>query len=110
VEGEKLVPFLVEAGANVNAKDNAGRSPLHLHCARGRVYAIACLLHLGADVDCADTEGATPMNVAAQHGQEEVQRILLGYGASLPYDSRGANIGLSGSGLPPSSSSSASVG
>ena len=84
-EGEKLVPFLIANGAMVDAKDNSGRTPLHIHCARGRIYAVACLVYHGADTNCqtSDTK-QTPLQVAASHGHDEIQRILLAYGATPP--------------------------
>lgn len=81
-EGEKLVPFLIANGAMVDAKDNSGRTPLHVHCARGRIYAVACLVYHGADPNCKTCDtGQTAWQVAAQHGHEEIQRILTAYGA-----------------------------
>ena len=79
-----MVPFLIAHGANVDAKDNTGRTPLHMHCARGRIYAVACLVYHKADPNCKTIDtGLTPIEVAAQHGHEEIQRILTAYGATV---------------------------
>eukprot|EP01032_Pedospumella_encystans_P020029 gene20029-22763_t len=84
-EGEKLVPFLIANGAMIDAKDNFGRTPLHIHCARGRIYAVACLVYHGADTNCQTLDtGFTPLQVASSHGHDEIQRILLAYGATPP--------------------------
>ena len=82
-EGEKLVPFLIANGAIIDAKDNIGRTPLHVHCARGRIYAVACLVYHGADPNSKTLDtGLTPIEIAASHGHEEIQRILVAYGAT----------------------------
>lgn len=82
-EGEKLVPFLISKGADIDARDHLGQTPLHIHCARGRIYAVACLLHHGADPTCETTDSTreTAMQVATRHEQEEIVKMLLAYGA-----------------------------
>lgn len=44
-EGELLVPMLINRKAKIDAKDKLGRTPLHLHCVRGRTFGTVCLLH-----------------------------------------------------------------
>ena len=55
-----------------------------MHCARGRIYAVTCLVYHGADPKCrtCDTQ-QTALQVAAAHGHEEIQRILKAYGAQV---------------------------
>jgi Ankyrin repeat len=43
-------------GALIDVKDNKGRTPLHLHSARGRSFGVTCLLHQGADVNLQTTD------------------------------------------------------
>lgn len=69
-----LIIFTLQArGAKIDARDVDGRTPLHVHCARGRVYGTACLLHQGADANAQtfDTQ-STPLHIAAQHNNSEV--------------------------------------
>ena len=82
-EGEKLVPFLIAKGADINAVDPLGRTPLHIHSARGRIYAVACLVHHGAHLNLRTMDGnnLTPLDMALRHNQLEVVRILIAYGA-----------------------------
>ncbi len=59
-EGARVecVRLLAEAGANVNARDNDGNTPLH------KIYltnVVEELLRLGADVNARDKDGETPI-------------------------------------------------
>ena len=53
-----------------------------MHCARGRIYGAACLLHQGADANIQTTDTlSTALHFAAAHNNSEVARLLLAYGA-----------------------------
>ena len=82
LESENLVPYLLLQGARIDARDASGRTPLHMHCALGRKFGTACLLHQGADVNH-QTTGAllTPLHLAARHNHIEIARLLVAYGA-----------------------------
>jgi ankyrin repeat protein len=82
-EGEKLVPLLVSKKANINVRDNFGQTPLHVHCSRGCIYGVACLLHHGADPNCRTTDtNQSALDLAEHHNQDEIIKLLLTYGAS----------------------------
>ena len=42
-EGELLVFDLIKEGADTEMRDKRGYTPLHVHCAKGRYYAVSCL-------------------------------------------------------------------
>jgi ankyrin repeat protein len=80
---EKLVSALIELGADINALDTQGKTPLHYFCAKGLIYGATCLLHHGANTDIQTyEEKLSPLHVAAASGNDDMVRLLLAYGAS----------------------------
>ena len=55
---------LVEAGGDVEAKDEDGETPLHWAAAEGHVYVIRALVAAGADVEAKNKDGKTPRDLA----------------------------------------------
>ena len=53
--------YLVSKGANVNAKDIIGRTPLHWAVVKRRVDVAKFLVSKGADVNARDNNGQTPI-------------------------------------------------
>ena len=68
-------------GADHNAQDRGGGTPLHGAAWNGRTEAIAALLDAGADHNAQATDGGTPLHRAAQEGQTEAIAALLDAGA-----------------------------
>jgi ankyrin repeat protein len=78
----KLVQDLANAGVNVNAPDNRGRTALHLASMKGEAAVIAALLGT-ANIDATDSDGRTPLMLAADGAHLAVVRLLVARGAQL---------------------------
>ncbi|PSN40934.1 hypothetical protein C0J52_16263 [Blattella germanica] len=73
---------LLKHGANPNAKDECGRTPMHHAVEANLIKVVECLLELECDIDCSNTEGGTPLLKAIEQGNEEIAITLLNHGAN----------------------------
>jgi ankyrin repeat protein len=73
-----VVTALIDARANVNAKDGGGFTPLHLAAFRGDAYVTELLLARGADVRLRTDGRKTALDLADEGGHVEVARRLRG--------------------------------
>ena len=75
--------MLVELGADKEAKDIRGDTPLHRTAQLGQVEALKALVLLGADKEAKDDDGWTPLHRAASRGQVETVKVLLQSGVDI---------------------------
>ena len=73
----------VDADADLNAKNDRGRTPLRLAGIKGHAEVIRLLLNAGADVDEPEDNGITPLFGPALNGHLEAAKILLAHGANV---------------------------
>ncbi|XP_020088062.1 ADP-ribosylation factor GTPase-activating protein AGD3 isoform X2 [Ananas comosus] len=72
-----MVELLLQYGANANANDSRGRTPLH-HCVlSGRSLFAKMLLSRGADPNATDRNGKTPLQYAVESGTIDDEEILV---------------------------------
>jgi hypothetical protein len=76
-----VASILIEHGAEVEALDWSGRTPLHWAVQFGRVDVVERLIQAGAEVDRQEKDGSTPLHWAAREGHHEIVRFLLARGA-----------------------------
>ena len=90
----ETIEYLLLAGANPNAVDANGATPLHRAVRTRSAAAVRALLAGGADVHATNTNGSTPYNLAvhntgrggsgsaqAREQQAEIMALLLAAGA-----------------------------
>mmetsp|Transcript_1063 Transcript_1063/g.3304 ORF Transcript_1063/g.3304 Transcript_1063/m.3304 type:complete len:250 (-) Transcript_1063:570-1319(-) len=72
-----LIRMLVEAGANVNANDKFGNTPLFRAVGKNKDEAVAVLLELGADAEKQNAAGDNVMHMACENGNDRIVRMLV---------------------------------
>lgn len=73
---------IVEAGANLEAKDGNGWTFLHYAARWGHDEKVQVLIEAGAYLEARDNGGWTPLHYAAFYGFRYVVKILISSGAS----------------------------
>uniref|UniRef100_H0XKA7 Poly [ADP-ribose] polymerase n=1 Tax=Otolemur garnettii TaxID=30611 RepID=H0XKA7_OTOGA len=76
-----VVEYLLQNGANVQARDDGGLIPLHNACSFGHAEVVNLLLRHGADPNARDNWNYTPLHEAAIKGKIDVCIVLLQHGA-----------------------------
>ncbi len=90
-EATSIIPLLVRAGADVNARSEDTDRDTPIFCAVENYlespdkYAagltLRALVHSGADVSLADANGVTVLAIAAAHNQPDLIKLLVELGA-----------------------------
>jgi ankyrin repeat protein len=78
------VERLLSVGADVNAKDHYGDTPLHMACYRGHVQVFQALREHGADIELKNNYGRTPLHCACRLGHLAVVTELLASDQGCP--------------------------
>ena len=82
LEGDSAkVKALLSRGANVNAKDSAGRTALMFAVINMHFEIVEVLLSYGADVNSRAVDGGTALILAASSGDPKIVQALLDQGA-----------------------------
>jgi ankyrin repeat protein len=76
-----LTRLLILEGADINATDKNGQSPLCRASEGGNAAIIKLLVEMGAEIDKTDNSGRSALDQAAENGRPEVLRYLLHHGA-----------------------------
>jgi cytohesin len=74
---------ILDKGADIEAKDDHGRTPVSWAAERGHAEAVGVLLKAGADIEAKDGYGRTPVSWAAERGHAEAMGVLLKAGADI---------------------------
>src|SRR5262249_35771267 len=77
----EAMKVLIEAGANVNAKNVHAAAALHYAAMYGYDDVVAMLIERKADINALTDQGDTPVALAIAHGRREATRLLVAAGA-----------------------------
>ena len=79
----EVVQSLIEAKANVNARDVSGETPLHFSAINGDTEIIRLLVNANASINCKTNHGNTPLHYLASAGYVDGIKLLIEAGANL---------------------------
>ncbi len=74
---EEMVALLIEFGANVNARNADGMTPLMFACAKGQGEVVRLLIQAGAPVNSVDSLDKSGLVYAAENGHLEIIELLV---------------------------------
>lgn len=82
------VAALAEFGANVNQKNNEGKTSLHIAANGKDLDVTKSLIEAGADVNVKDNDGFTPLMLAIKNKDAKMTSYLLSSGANINVTSK----------------------
>ena len=88
-EGHKnIVQLLLDAGADIETRDDSGDTPLIIASYKGRTEVVKLLVDAGADIEAMDDAGDTPLYTASEQGHAPTVQLLLSKGAQVNHKSK----------------------
>ena len=72
-----MIEVLIKFGAQVDARTNNFRTPLHIASLRGNLNVIQTLVSNGADINAKDIESNTPCHFVSEYGHRLCLKYLL---------------------------------
>lgn len=73
-----VVKYLIEeTHADINIKDDSGRTPMHLAALNGQLYIVKYLIEKEADLNSIDDFQQTPLIYAASYGALNIVKYLI---------------------------------
>ena len=69
--------LLIDKGAQVNAKDSRGYTPLHGAAFQGHIKIVCLLCDHGADIEARNEDGRRPLHYAARNGHISAAKELI---------------------------------
>jgi hypothetical protein len=73
---EAIIKLLLDKGADIEAKNNGGTTPLLCAFYSGCKAIVKLLLDKGADIDAKDNDGQSPLSLA-KYWQKDTAKLLL---------------------------------
>jgi ankyrin repeat protein len=76
-----IATLLLAHGADINAQEEWGMTPLHIAASWGHQNMVELLLESGADLNAGDKSGYTPLTYSQARGQGQLADFLITKGA-----------------------------
>ncbi|KAI1053810.1 hypothetical protein LB507_007482 [Fusarium sp. FIESC RH6] len=83
VQSKSLADLLINNGAELDAVDESGGTPLFLALEWGNIEIAKALLSRGVSVTLPDKSGQTPLHIVAEQGNVDLARQILDRGADI---------------------------
>ena len=80
---KNVVEFLLNKGAEVNARNDDGATALHWACYKGYLESARLLLDHGAALEAKDEDNETPLHWASCNNKLDVVKELVQQGADI---------------------------
>jgi ankyrin repeat protein len=77
IDSSDCIRLLLDHGADVNARDQQGWTPLYMALRFGHINSIKILLDYGADITVQDRLGSSPLHIALDGGIDGAVQLLL---------------------------------
>ncbi|KKP03521.1 hypothetical protein THAR02_04384 [Trichoderma harzianum] len=74
---------LLIQGANIEAKNNEGRTPFYVAICNGNTDMAISLLNQGANIEATQEDGSTALHIVVFHGKTDMVKFLLQHGANV---------------------------
>lgn len=85
IYGNYILPILIKFGANINEKDNYGKTPLMIACKSNQTEVVNYLISIEVDVNEKDNFGNTALHYAAENLNIDMVKALIKKGANLTF-------------------------
>ncbi len=82
-DSKDVVERLLTRGADVNAKNDVGRTCLYLAVEKGHKEMAETLITNGAEVNAQDHQAWAPLHLAVIEGQKDISKLLIANGANV---------------------------
>lgn len=92
----EVAKLLIEKGAQIEAKDTRGRTPLLICAMESHVEVAQVLVQHGAQVNSKTGGGNTPLNFATSYGHIDMVKLLIQNGAQVDIKGQHGNTPLHG--------------
>ncbi|KAG8199145.1 hypothetical protein JTE90_015980 [Oedothorax gibbosus] len=79
LDGHKCAELIIKSGADVNARNEDGETPLHNAARQGQLKTVSQLLEDGAELESLSKQGESVLHIAVSNCHFEIAKIVIAY-------------------------------